>query len=131
MASQDNLDTTSRVALQSLLKSTAPTTLQKALLEALPRMTAAQFNALSDILSPLAATASVAKHCMRCHKTFYENRNHAKACAIKHSEAEEGERARIGDDAILFTLSCCDESFEDDEGPAEEILLYDGSYDQL
>jgi hypothetical protein len=115
MASNDVPEASSRVTLQSLLKSTSPGNLQNALLTALPRMTEDQFKVLSDILSPLAATSTVPNHCVRCHKAFYENQNHPQACGIKHNKEPIDEVPDDYDEDIFLTLSCCDEIYAEDD----------------
>lgn len=59
------------------------------------------------MLSPVTKAASIQKHCVRCHDTFYENQNHSAACNINHNEYANTDRAETGDDALESVLACC------------------------
>lgn len=112
----------SLIALTKLIKSTAPGNLQSTLLTALPGTSEAQRKVLSDVLAPLAQAAKDQKHCVRCHSPFYEHENHPDACAVEHND-DPGEPEHRGcwSDPAIYTLSCCDEEFEEDDEPDDPI----------
>lgn len=122
MAPKQAPNTNSRAAILKLIESTAPNQLQKALVAAVPNTSESQLKMLSEVLAPLAKTASVKKHCVRCHKTFLENQNHPKACTIEHAEGD-CERTRTGDDAMTVTLYCCGLKYDSDDNPPTKFCI--------
>jgi hypothetical protein len=112
-----------RSSLQTLLKATTAEKLHECLLSTLPNASATQIDALLALVGPLAAAASNKLHCVRCQESFYENANHRKACSIPHHDDCNGERTRIGDDAITITESCCGIEYDMEEGPPTAFCI--------
>lgn len=102
--------------LRTLLKSSTSTKVLACLLEALETAPDTELEALAALLAPLSAQADVKKHCVRCHITYTENKNHSSACQIKHND--EGET-----DEGITTLNCCGISFNAEYGPAPGFCI--------
>lgn len=107
--------TKDHAALKTLVETTSPANLQKALLAALPNSTDEELRALSNMLSSVNKAASTQKHCVRCHDTFYENQNHPKACTIPHNDEPYTDRAEIGSDRIVAVMQCCGFTYDPEQ----------------
>ncbi|RDB24202.1 hypothetical protein Hypma_008650 [Hypsizygus marmoreus] len=125
-------------ALETLLKGSTPEKIQSCLLQSMKKASIQDIDTLSALLAPLASQADTTEHCVRCHAEYTENTNHPKACKIEHGEGD-GERTRIGDDAITMTLDCCGIQFDSEEEPPtpfcilarhtinpDQVVYYDG-----
>jgi len=68
---------------------------------------------------------SVELHCVRCHKSFLEHKNHSKACAIPHNEDAEsfGELVFHDDDTVTITLQCCLLEYDQETSPPEVCIV--------
>jgi hypothetical protein len=108
--------------LQTLLKSSTSRKVHECLLQTITTASVAEQEALSALLAPLAADAGLKKHCVRCHVTYTENKNHSTACKIEHGEGD-GERTEVGDDAITMTLYCCGATFDSEDQPDQEFCI--------
>ena len=116
------MSSTQKSTLQTLLKSSAPSKIRASLLDALKTASDTELEVLAVLLAPLSTQASAEKHCLRCHLTYTENKNHSGACKIKHND--EGETSfEIGEDTGITTLSCCGISFDSEDTPDTEICF--------
>jgi hypothetical protein len=112
-----------RKNLQTLLNASTAEKLQKCLLNNIPEASDAQIDALLALVQPLASVASTKLHCVRCHKSFFEHANNPKACRIQHDGRADGERTETGDDAVTMTESCCDISYDMEDGPPSKYCI--------
>ncbi|KAH7929926.1 hypothetical protein BV22DRAFT_1028891 [Leucogyrophana mollusca] len=110
-------------SLKKLLESTEPEYLQQSLLHALPEATDVQLSALATLLASVSKAGSSPKHCVRCHKKFYENRNAQDSCRIEHDGREDGERTEIGDDATTMVEACCGLEYDGDDGCPTQFCI--------
>ena len=107
----------------ALLKEATPEHIKTALLSSIPNASAPQVDALSDLVASLASAASTKLHCVRCHESFYEHTNHAKACRIEHDGRADGERTEVGDDAITMMEMCCRIEYDSEHGPPSKWCI--------
>jgi hypothetical protein len=112
-----------RKNLQTLLKVSTAERLQKCLLDNIPEASVTQVDALLALMQPLASAASTKLHCVRCHKSFFEHANNPKSCRIPHDGRADGERTETGDDAVTMTESCCDISYDMEDGPPTKYCI--------
>ncbi|KZP15147.1 hypothetical protein FIBSPDRAFT_1048371 [Athelia psychrophila] len=110
----------SHTALKTLIETTSPANLQKALLSALPNSTDEELGALSNMLSSVKKAASTQKHCVRCHDTFYENQNHPKACTIQHTD--EADTVYVGNTLVAVML-CCGFRFDPEQNNPSKFCI--------
>ena len=108
--------------LQTLLKSSASSKLHECLPEALETASDTELDVLASLLAPLSAQAGLKKHCVRCHLTYTENKNHSSSCKIKHNDEGDTE-IEIGTDEGITTLNCCGTSFHSEEAPDSKICF--------
>ena len=106
-----------KVTLKALLEGSTPGKIQACLLKSLDEASITEQEALLALLAPLNLHAGIALHCVRCHDTYTENKNHSNACRIKHGSHGDAERTETGDDAMTTTLACCGISFDSEEEP--------------
>lgn len=112
-----------RKNLQTLLKASTAENVQKCLLNSISEASIAQIDTLLALVQPLASAASTKLHCVRCHKSFFEHANNPKACRIPHDGRADGERTETGDDAVTMTESCCDISYDMEDGPPTKYCI--------
>ncbi|KIM43975.1 hypothetical protein M413DRAFT_25475 [Hebeloma cylindrosporum] len=113
---------TPKSTLQTLLKSSTGTKVQACLLESLGTASDSQIEALVELLAPLSAQAGVKMHCVRCHLTYTENKNHSSACKNKHDD-EGNTEYETGNDEGITTLNCCGTSFDSEDSPDTEFCF--------
>ena len=116
------MPSTPKSTLRTLLKSSASNKLQECLLDTLETASDTELEALAALLAPLSVQARVKKHCVRCHLTYTENKNHSSACEIEHNDEGETEYERGYDDGIT-TLACCGTSFDAEYEPDTKICI--------
>ena len=116
------MPSTPKSTLQTLLKSSASSKLHECLLDALETASDTELEVLAALLAPLSAHAGVKKHCVRCHLTYTENKNHSSACKIKHNDEGETDYD-IGCDEGITTLNCCGISFGSEDEPDTTICF--------
>lgn len=116
------MSSTPKSTLRTLLKSSATSKLQECLLDTLETASDTELEVLAALLAPLSTQAGVKKHCVRCHLTYTENKNHSSACNIKHNDEGDTE-FETGDDVGITTLSCCGISFDSEDKPDTEICI--------
>ena len=112
-----------KATLQALLKSSTPGKIQTCLLKSLNAASTEEREVLSVLLAPLTADAGVSLHCVRCHSTYTENKNHPSACKINHNDEGDSERTEIGYEDMTTTVACCGASFDSEEGPDTEYCF--------
>ena len=108
--------------LRTLIKSSTSTKVHGCLLEAIETASDTELEALVALLAPLSAQAGVKKHCVRCHITYTENKNHSSACKIQHNDEGETEY-EVGTDEGITTLNCCGVSFNAEFEPAPGFCI--------
>ena len=117
------MPSTPKSTLQTLLKSSASSKLHECLLKALETASDTELEVLTALLAPLSAQAGAKKHCVRCHLTYTENKNHATACEIKHNDEGETDFEIGYDEGITGTLNCCGTSFHSENEPDTNICF--------
>lgn len=80
--------------------------------ERLDTVTPEDIQALKRIVEPLITAATSPLHCVRCHKTYLESKNHKKACVIEHEEPEYDHKGWKG--VMIYKAPCCFEEYEYD-----------------
>lgn len=123
-------------AHRSLIESTSPANIQKA---SLPVVANAQLMppSMGETISD-----SEELHCVRCHVSFQESKNHPKACTFCHNEAAEytADRVLQDDGTVTVKLQCCQVEYDEETSPPElcveaphttncDEVLYGDEYD--
>ncbi|KAF8600400.1 hypothetical protein BDV93DRAFT_510868 [Ceratobasidium sp. AG-I] len=81
-----------------------------ALNESLDTATPEEIQILKHLLEPLVTAATSPLHCVRCHQTYLESKNHDKACVIEHEELEYDHKGYKG--AMIYKATCCSQEYE-------------------
>lgn len=123
LLSSHRMPSTPKSTLQTLLKSSDSNKLQECLLDSLETASDTELEVLAALLAPLSTQARVKKHCVRCHLTYTENKNHSSACEIEHNDDRDNTVFEPGYDVGITTLTCCGTSFDAEDEPDTKICI--------
>ncbi|KAF8601612.1 hypothetical protein BDV93DRAFT_607951 [Ceratobasidium sp. AG-I] len=112
---------TDRKALKDVLKHCHGPTLAETLLSTLDDASPADVQALKDLMAPLIYAVAHPKHCLRCHESYDNSRNHPKACVVECNVPDDFVgRTRDGEGYMEFP--CCGKEVTESD-------LDEGGYD--
>ena len=78
--------------------------------KSLDTVTPEEIQTLRHLLEPLVTAETSPLHCVRCHETYLESRNHKKACVVAHEELEYDHKGYKG--VMIYKAPCCSSEYE-------------------
>ncbi|QRV85226.1 hypothetical protein RhiJN_27333 [Ceratobasidium sp. AG-Ba] len=123
--------------LARILKKTESTVIQNTLLSSISTASPAHLDALKQLLGPLVTSALNPLHCVRCHKSYFENENNYTSCVIPHYDSEYAANFNSSSDDYdehssddynwghpdgeRMKFVCCGETFREKEGEEAQL----------